>query len=140
MNRVHSATLRALAFVFCVSLLLHAVVAYAAPTTSEELKTYFGQPWQLLILMYLGAIGSALKTVSTARRDGSTVTILGYLAHLPETAAAAVAVFFAWLGLLAADQLNFAAALAYGAVANTSVDVLRAGGRTSSLSSSTPKE
>jgi hypothetical protein len=138
MNRVHSATLRALTFLLCIFLLVHAVAAYAAPTTSDELKKYFGQPWQLLVLMYLGALGSALKTVSTARRDGSTVTLGSYLGHWPETIAAAVAVFFAWLGLVFTDQLNFAAALAYGAVANTGVDVLRAGGRTTSLNSSSP--
>lgn len=142
MNRAHPATLRALAFLLCLFLVLYTAAAYAAPTTSDELKKYFGQPWQLLLLMYLGAFGSALKTVSTARRGGASVTLGEYLGFWRETIAAAVAVFFAWLGLVFTDQLNFAAALAYGAVANTGVDMIRAGGRTTSLNSSptTPKE
>jgi hypothetical protein len=141
MKRIHPASLRALAFVLCVFLLIYTVTAFAAPKTTTELKDWFAQPWALLVLMYLGALGSALKTVSTARRDGATVTLAEYLGHWPETISAVVAVFFAWLGLLFTDQLNVAAALAYGAVANTGIDIIRAGGRTTALNPpSPPKE
>lgn len=139
MRAIHPATARSLLFVIAAALLLHTAVAFAAPRTAQELRVLVEQPLNLLGVMYLGALGSVLKTVGTARRSGSDVTILQYLGYGPETVATVIAVLFTWLTLLFTDQLNFAAAAAYGAIANTGADVLRAKGRTASLSPDQPK-
>lgn len=142
MRRIHPATAKALPIVVACAVLLHGV-AYAAAlqnsVTAQELRAFVEQPLHLLAVMYLGALGSALKTVGTARRAGSDVTLWQYLGYGPETTAAAIAVLFAWLTLLFTDQLNFAAAAAYGAIANTGADILRAKGRTAALAPDQPK-
>lgn len=143
MRRIDPATAKALLFVVACAVLLHAGVTYAAVlaknATAQELRAFVEQPLHLLAVMYLGALGSALKTVGTARRAGSDITLFQYLGYGPETAAAAIAVLFAWLTLLFTDQLNFAAAAAYGAIANTGADILRAKGRTAALAPDQPK-
>lgn len=114
--------------------------AYASiPQSPEALKAALSNPLLLLGVMFAGALVSGLKTIGTAKRDGSSITIGGYFGYLPETFGAVLAVFVAWGGLLIADQLNFAAAAAYGAVANTSVDLLRSGGRSAALAVKKPE-
>lgn len=129
MNRY---SFRGLIFVLLAALLCQVALA-AIPNDADALSKLFDLPFPLLGVMYLGAIGSALKTVSTARRDGSSITFAGYFAYWPETAAAAVSVFIFWLTLLKSGQLNFAAAAAYGAIANTGVDLLRSKGRSAGV-------
>lgn len=131
-----SASLKSLLFVLiCCG--VASVALAAVPSSNEEWKAFMAKPGFLLIVMYLGALASALKTVKTAQRDGSDVTLAGYFTSWETIVAAIIAVPIAWAGLLYGDQLNFAAAAAYGAVANTSLDVLKSGGRSSSLQTTT---
>lgn len=125
-------SIRALLFVLAAALAGQIALA-AIPNDADSLSKLFDLPFPLLGVMYLGAIGSALKTVSTAKRDGSSISYAGYFAYWPETAAAAVSVFVFWLTLLKSGQLNFAAAAAYGAIANTGVDLLRSKGRSAGV-------
>lgn len=108
-----------------------------SPQTPEELKSFLEQPLLLLGVMYLGALGSALTTVGTAKRDGSSITYQSYLGRWETIAAAIIAVPLAWAGLFLAGQLNFAAAAAFGAVANTGMDKIKGGGRSAALKVST---
>ena len=110
-----------------VALLLVGVVLSACtdiPSDSEGLKKFLEQPLFLLGVMYVGGFVSALKSVNTAQRDGSNITYVGYFTQWETLVAAILAVPIAWGSLLLADQLNFAAAAAYGAIANTGMDIL----------------
>lgn len=143
MRCIHPATAQSFFVVMLIAFavaLLWATVAYAAPRTSDDLKVLFGEPWPLLGVMYVGAFISAAKTVGSARRSGAHVTLAEYFGYVPETLSAVGAVFFAWLGLLYTDQLNFAAAAAWGAAANTGADLIRAKGRTGSLTPDAPND
>lgn len=135
--RIH---LRSLLWVLCASLIASVAVASTAQS-SAELKELLSRPLVLLGIMYLGALGSMAKTISTAKRDGSTITIAQYLLSWETLSAAVLAVPIAWGALLFADQLNWAAAAAYGAVANTSLDIAKSGGRSAALgtTSTTPE-
>lgn len=137
-RQIHPSTRWAFAVVCAWSLVLYATAVIAAPSTSADLKAAFQEPWPLLGVMYAGALVSAFKTVGTARRSGSDVTPWAYFSYWPETISAVGAVFAAWLGLLFTDQLNFAAAAAWGAASNTFADVIRKQGRTASLSPDQP--
>lgn len=137
-RQIHPATRYAFAVASAWCVALYATVAVASPGAGDDLKAVLQQPWPLLGVMYAGALASALKTVSTARRSGADVTPLGYLSYWPETLSAVGAVFAAWLGLLFTDQLNFAAAAAWGAASNTFADIIRSGGRTAALSPDQP--
>lgn len=108
-----------------------------SPQTPDALKAMLNQPLLLLGVMYLGALGSALTTVGTAKRDGSSITYRDYLGRWETIVAAIIAVPITWAGLLLADQLNFAAAAAFGAVANTGMDKFKGGGRSLALKTST---
>lgn len=119
-----------------VGMLLFGVLLSAcanAPSTPDEIKTLIGNPWVLLGVMYLGAVGSWLTTVATAKGSGSTIGYMEYLAHWETIVGAVLAVPIYWAGLVMLDQLNFAAAAAYGAIAQTSLDKLGKGGRTQTL-------
>lgn len=131
------AQLQVILFAAAVGLACSMAVA-AAPTNAEELKAALSNPYVLLGLMYAGALASALKTVATAKREGSAVTYAQYFASWETVAAAFIAVPIAWGSLIFADQLNFAAAAAYGAIANTSLDVVKSGGRTAALQTTSP--
>lgn len=126
-----NANVRLIIGMFLLGVVLQACAS--APQTPEDLKVFINNPYTLLGVMYLGAIGSWLTTVSTAKGSGSTVTFIGYLAHWETILGAVIAVPLAWGGLFMVDQLNFAAALAYGAVAQTSLDKFNKGGRTGTL-------
>lgn len=108
-----------------VLLLVGAVLSACAdiPRDSAGLKLALEQPLLLLGVMYVGALISALKTVSTAKWDGSAITYATYFQRWETIVAAVLSVPIAWAGLLLLDQLNFAAAAAFGAVANTVMDV-----------------
>lgn len=110
------------------------------PRTPEGLKEALSNPLLLLGIMFVGAMISGLKTVLTAKRDGSSITIATYYSYIPETLSMILAVFVYWGGLLLADQLNFAAAAAFGAVANTTADTFRSGGRSAALTDKKPQE
>jgi hypothetical protein len=130
------ASLRVIVWYLIGALLVGCVSAI--PSTGSDLKLWLEQPFVLLFVMYLGAIGSGLKAISSAQRDGAVITFPQYLAHWPETASAAIAVPLVWGFLLLTNQLNFAAALAFGAVANTAVDAIRRNGRSASLMTRAP--
>lgn len=102
--------------------------------TFEDLKALMGTPLFLFAVMLGASVVSGLQQVTTARRDGKTVTCLEYLKHWPETLAVLGGNVLAFIVAVAADQLNLAAAIGIGFGLNTLMDSLRAGGRSRLIS------
>lgn len=108
--------------------------------TEGELTAWLMRPGVLFAVMLLGSLGSMLNQISKAQREGRAVTCWQYLAHWPETMAMLIGNTFAFGTLLLAGQLNFAAAVGIGWVANSVADQIRAGGRSTSNAKETEEE
>lgn len=105
--------------------------------TADDLKTLLSTPLALFVIMLLGSLASVLKQVADAKKNGSGVTLGSYLSHLPETASALILNVLGFLTLAVTDQLNFASALGVGFASNSAADLVRTGGRSLTVGSST---
>lgn len=103
--------------------------------TAAELKEILQTPAVLYCVMLLGSFANGLKQLRDARLNGGNSSLSSYMAHLPETLATVVTNTLAFALLIVTEQLNFAAALGIGYVANSASDLLRSGGRSASLQS-----
>ncbi len=108
--------------------------------TEQEIIELLKTPAALFFVMLLGSLGSALNQLAKASREGKEVSFRAYIKYWPETGAMIIGNTFAFITLLIAGQLNFAAAVGIGWVANSVADQIRPQGRTSmGNGSSTPK-
>lgn len=99
--------------------------------TTEELKILLQTPVALFVMMLIASILNAYK-----QKAGSGMSIGEYLSHVPETAAMLLtnSIFFAVLILT--DQLNYASALGLGYASNSLADLVRPGGRSTTVTNS----
>jgi hypothetical protein len=103
--------------------------------TNDDIKNFMMTPFALFLVMLVGSFGSALNQIVREQRQGSTITFRAYITHWPELSAAMIANVFAWMTLLLADQLNFAAAVGIGFAANSLADQVRLKGRSEDIKS-----
>lgn len=100
--------------------------------TADQLKALFSTPLMLLALMIVAALGSALKQLAVARRQGTPMTVMDYFFKI-ETVITVGSIAAAWLGLLFSDSLNIASALGLGYVANDTADAWTKSGRSQAI-------
>ncbi len=105
--------------------------------TPDELKSLLSTPLALFVVMLLGSLASVLKQIADAKKNGSEVTIGSYLSHLHETVSALILNVLGFLTLVVTDQLNFASALGVGFASNSAADLIRTGGRSLTVGTST---
>jgi hypothetical protein len=101
--------------------------------TTEQLQAWLNTPLAMFILMLLASIVSAWKQIGDANRNGAEITWGAYFAHAPETVTMLLTNVIGFAVLVYSNQLNFAAALGLGWVSNSAADLIRSGGRSSSL-------
>jgi len=101
--------------------------------TNDEWKHLLMEPGPLFIVMLCGSFGSMLNQMVLSKRAGIDYTYAQYLSHWPEIITMMIGNTFAFITLLLADQLNFAAAVGIGWIANSVSDQFTRGGRSSEL-------
>lgn len=110
--------------------------------TAEELKVLLESPLVLFVLMLAGSFTGAITQIWKARRaappGGEKITVLGYFRdYLPETLAMLGGNVIAFGALILSDQLNYVSATSLGWVVNSAADLVRKGGRSEDIASST---
>src|SRR6185295_19491951 len=124
---------KALFRAMCLTFALMSLVACASmPQTSDQLKALFNTPLMLLVMMLIASLFSAAKQLVVARRSGQPMTLAEYFLRV-ETVIMLGHNVGAWLVLLFNDQLNIAAALGAGYVANDAADAYTKEGRSAGL-------
>jgi len=100
---------------------------------TEHLKLIMASPVALFALMLLASVGSALKQLSVARRNGASMSCKEYLLHWPETSSTLIGNVLALAVLLHFDVLNVASAIGVGYGVNSLSDLLTTYGRSAKL-------